>query len=403
MDLFKLGLYAIESLLIVYSIFHHYKWRYNKDYYLVSAIVFSEETLIRAYITNVCVYDMFLLSLVIVTLTVYQYYRTQRFRSAQVFLSIVAICTILFGDVIIIMLFCLFDIHVMQHFLLASYLSKIVTFLAIYFYCPKEKIRNNDLARIWVLDIVAFMLMVLIVMDIHNIIINHITRVMPYLHMMAMMVVLILLGIIVEKFMMSSLEQIHYETMMQKNKYEKINYELLQKNKIELVTLQHNLKYTMLSILLYAKNNDMEAVMEQANNYLGKVKMTSHCILTNNAYFDFRINQVSQEFKHDEVILKKDITIPENSLLNKGENTDKIIYLIRKMLLLAKVHEIHDVEVRLSEEDNWCLVMFILPYIDRKAIEEYLKETFEIERYKIFFDENHRVLRLSRILEYYQK
>lgn len=403
MDLFKLGTYLIESLLMVYFIFHHYQWKLNKDYYIVSAILFIEEVIIREYITNVCLYDIFLLSIMIVTMALYQYFRVHSFQSAQVFLSIVAICNILFGNVIVILCFYSLHIDIIDNFMMGLYISKLISFLVVYFYYPKEQIKDNDLAKIWVLDIVALMLMLLIVLDIHHIVIYNINKIMLYLHMAAMMIVLILIGLIVERFMLSSVEQIHYEKMIQKNKYDKINYKLLQQNNIEIVSLQHNLKYILLSILLSAKNGDLEAITEQANMYLGKVKKTCHCILTNNPYFDYRINQVSQEFKHEEVILKKDITIPENSLMNKGENTDKVIYLIRKMLLLAKVHGIHDIEVRLNEEDNWCLVMFIMPYRDRQKIEEYLNETFEIVRYKIFFDENHCVFRLSRILEYYQK
>ena len=389
--LFEIVINLIESMLFAYFIFKSHKLKYDKQYTLLTGIVFTQE-MISSYINN---QNKIILFVIPITLILYQWIRFKKLSINYILMGVMSILIIYFSNVISLLIVqVIFRVSASHSIILAIILSKIIGFILIFYGTGYINIGEEEVPQVWQFNLVVVLLIAIMDIDIQGILDNRDTGAYVYVRIIIIAWLVLVLYRFLRQFIDNTNQRIFYELELQKVEYEKKNAKVLLQSKVELERLDHNLKYTLMSILFHASHNDLEAVTEQANNYLGRVSMVSHAIATQNPYFDYVFNEVIHEFKLNGVFLKRNMMISQNSLINNCLVADKIVYVTKKVLDLALENTISTVDIKIFEDGDICFVYYLLNYNDLSRAKIYVEKHFNSE-YVLDFDEQYDILKIS--------
>lgn len=393
--LFEIVINLIESMLFAYFIFKSHKLKYDKQFALLTGIVFSQE-MISSYINN---QNKLILFVIPVTLILYQWIRFKKLSINYILMGVMSVLIIYFSNVISLLIAqVIFRISSTYSLIIAIILSKIIGFILIYYCTGYINIGEEDVPQVWQFNLVVVLLIAIMDIDIQGILDNRDTGTYVYVRIIIIALLVLLLYRFLRQFIENTNQRIYYELELQKVEYEKKNAKVVLQNKVELERLDHNLKYTLMSILFHASHSDLEAVKEQANNYLGRVTMVSHAIATQNPYFDYVFNEVIHEFKLNGIFLKRNMMISQNSLINNHFVADKIVVATKKTMDLALENGITTVDIRILEDGDICFVYFLLNYNDLTTIKSYVENNFNDE-YVVDLDDQYGILKLSMAID----
>lgn len=390
MGVFEVFINIVESLLFTYFIFKYHKFKYDKHYVLLTTIVFIEE-MVSSYIDS---QNKVILFVIPITLFIYQCIRLKKYSINNLLMSIISMLLVAFSGVSTIFVLQLCGFNPMEYLYIVMLLSKIICLIFMRYFNVNINLSKKEVPEIWLFNLVVALLITIMVIDIESIMNNYDTSPYVYTRIVVIAILVLLLYRFLRQFIENANQKIYYELELQKKDYEKKNAEIIEKNKKELVKIEHNLKYTLMSVLFHAKHKDLEALEEHVNNYLGRVTLVNHAIATKNPYFDFVFNEVSHEFKFNGIVLKKNMIISENSLINNNLVADKIIMSTKKILDLAIENNINTVDVKISEDGDMCFVYYHLIYSDFGAIFNCVNMNFNGE-YRYNFDEIYKFLSIS--------
>ncbi|MFV0393972.1 MAG: hypothetical protein ACK5LC_06205 [Coprobacillaceae bacterium] len=390
MGLFEIFINIVESMLLTYFIFKYQKFKYDKEYILITGIILIEE-MISSYIDN---QNRVIIFAIPITLFLYQLIRLKKFSINDLLMSIIPMLFLAFSGVVTLFTFQLLRLSPADHLYMAMIISKIICFMFMYYFSINIDISKNEVPQLWQFNLVVILLITIMDIDLQGIMDNRDTGTYVYIRIVVIAILVLLLYRFLRQFIDNANQRIYYELELQKAEYEKKNANIVLHNKIELDKLEHNLKYVLLSITLHAQHNDIEAIKEQANNYLGRITMANHSIATKNPYFDYVFNEMSHEFKFHGISLKKNITLSEDSTINDSLVADKIVMATKKILELAITNKIDTVDIRINEDGDLCFIYYVIPYKDYKTINSYVNRYFN-EDYFITFDKEFDILKIS--------
>lgn len=398
MGIFDILINVVESLLLAFFIFWYYKIKIKKDFILLTAIFVIAEMLGN----STPVFAKLILVIMPLILVVFQYIKFKRISINHILIAVLSILILQFCNMLAIFVFrIIFSLTLTPDTMkIVIIFSKCLAFVIFYYFPKIIDIGTVELSKLWQFNTGIILLIIMMDFEITAIVSGGVDNVYTYLRILLTLLLIGLLYNFLSQFIFEATTRLEYEMQLQKIEYEKKNADIINRNKEEILGLQHNLKYILMNILLYAKNNDVRAIEELSNSYLGRVVVADHSIATNNYYFDFMFNQVSVEFKSNRINLKKSITISKESYINSEIITAKVVEILKQFLNLSIDNNIKDLEIEITEDYEWCLIRFIIPCLSDNELDEYINEHFNLSMYNIYFDDKYKLLRVSIIVEY---
>jgi hypothetical protein len=388
MGLFEIAVNIAEAMLLAYFVHRVHRWKFDGWYVGVVSVLFVEE-MVSSYIDSK---SSFVIYTLIITSIIYQCIRFRKISFNYFLISAMSSLVVLFSNsVSLFIIQTILNLNLEAHFSKAIALSKAICFGLMYYSGSRINIGENEILHIWQFNVVVTLLLVIIEMDLQEIVSFTETGIEVYIRILVIGMLIVLLYRFLEQLIESNNQKIYYELELQKLTYENRNRKLVEDSQKEIQKLDHNLKYTMLSVLLHANTGNLDGVKEQANNYLGRLIMANHSVVTRNPYFDYVFNELDLEYKLHHVILKKQIEIAEHSVINTAEIANQIMETIKKLLDLAMDNKLNTVDVQIKEDGDLCFIYCIIKYNDYKTMKKYLENNFNKGYVSVFDSEYSRV------------
>lgn len=396
MGLFDIVVNLIESMLLTYFVFKCHKLTYDKQYTFITAIIFVEE-MISSYIDS---QNRVILFVIPMTLMIYQWIRYRKFSINYLLIGVMSALFVSFSNVISFLIVrVVFRLDLIDYLVLGIIQAKIICYILMR-YCGKHiNVSDSQVPHIWQFNLVVALLIGIMDIDIQSIVFEGDSSIYVYIRIIIISSLVLLLYRFLNQFIESANQRIYYELELQKAEYEKKNTKIMEKNREEILKLDHNLKYTLMTIKFHAQHNDLEAIKEHVDSYLGKVRMVNHAIATKNPYFDYVFNEVSHEYKLNKIILKKNISISENSPINNSFVADKIVNTTKKILDLALSNDITTVDIKISEDGEDCFIHFVFHCEDYNLVSKYINDNFNNDFY-CDYDKEFKVAKVSLVVDF---
>ncbi len=367
-----------NAILITYLFSTCYSYKSGLHYGLMTLVIIAENIVLYSLH-----YEILLVIVLLITLLLFQWMETCRVSITKVIISIFPINVMMFSNVFIVLGSKIFLCHLMDITIQILALP-ISVLIGRYYGGDIGEIKRHSFTRS--ISFVIILLFLLTNVDLYRLVKNINLGILVYFRIIVFTILILVL----------------YQTIYQKKKGQTNtagrqayimlhNENMIRENKQYIDRLEHNLKYLLLTILFHAKNNDIKAIQEHASSYLGKVMMTNHAIVTNNPYFDYIFNALCHEYKGKGMDLKKNICFFEQSAIDPTVS-NQITLLTRQILDLALMRDLMTVDIKITEDDNFCFFRFILPYQEYRQVQSIEQSG---RGFVVIVNEEFKVVRLS--------
>ncbi|MFV0394115.1 MAG: hypothetical protein ACK5LC_06930 [Coprobacillaceae bacterium] len=335
MDLFNTVVNVIESFLFAFYIFKVREYKYDFRYIFIAFVIFIEEMISNYYDPQ----NFYIIIIIPTTLFIYQCIREKEVNPSYMFTAMTATIITCVGNITSIsILINIIRINPSLNIHLVIILSKTLCFPIMYIVAINMRDRV-----VTTMDTIYFSGLTLLLIntfdfDTRAMIANEITQTVN-----RRMLTFVGVTFLLYQFFISYSNNI---TEAIKLTIEKVNAERLKRQHAKIIDLEHNLKYTLLNIVMSANDNDIGTVQDLANGYLGRVVKNSNIVVTSNSYFDYKINEIKIRYKRNGISIKNRV-----SLLDPSKMSEKIVDEIMKAITLTMT-----IDVEINNQDFTCII-----------------------------------------------